>query len=59
MELPESHPAIFIYDAFRGHSGEEVQTLLSENHFISVKVPSNCTDRLQLLDFSVSKAIKD
>ena len=59
MELPHSHPAIVVYDAFRGHDGEELQTLLSENHLISVRVPNNCTDRLQPLDVNVNKAIKD
>ena len=59
VELPNNHPAIVIYDAFRGHSGEEVQALLFYNHFISVKVPSNCTDWLQPLDLSVNKALKD
>ena len=59
MELPDSHPAIVIYDAFRGHNGEELHTLLSENHLISVRVPNNCTDRLQPLDLSVNKAVKD
>ena len=43
----------------RGHSGEEVQTLLAENHFLAVKVPNNCNDRLQPLDLSVNKAVKD
>ena len=58
MELSHNHPAIVIYDAFRGHDGEELQTLLSENHLVSVRVPNNCTDRLQPLDLSVNKAIK-
>ena len=59
MELPDSHPAIVIYDAFHGHDGEELRILLSENHLISVRVPNNCTDWLQPLDLSVNKAIKD
>ena len=61
MELPDSHPAIviYMYDAFRGHDGEELRILLSESHLISVRVPNNCTDRLQPLDLSVNKAIKD
>ena len=32
--------------------------LLSENHFLAVKVPNNCTDQLQPLDLSVNKAVK-
>ena len=59
MELPHDHPAIVIFDAFRGHNGEEVQTLLAENHFLAVKVQNNCNDWLQPLDLSVNKAVKD
>ena len=33
--------------------------IMSENHLISVRVPNNCTDRLQPLDLIVNKAIKD
>ena len=59
MELAVNHPAIVIFDAFRGHSGEEVQRLLSDSHLLPIKVPSNCTDRLQPLDLSVNKAVKN
>ena len=59
MELSSNHPAIVIYDAFRGHRGEEVQSLLAVNNLLSVHVPSNCTDRLQPLDVSVNKAVKN
>ena len=33
--------------------------LLLENNILSVIVPSNCTDLLQPLDFSVNKPLKD
>ena len=59
MELAVDHPAIVIFDAFRGHCGEEVQRLLSDSHLLPIKVPSNCTDRLQPLDLSVNKAVKN
>ena len=59
MELPEDYPALVVYDAFRGHSGDEVQILLTENHLINAKVPSNCTRQLHPLDLIVNKAVKD
>ena len=59
MELTDHHPAIVLYDAFRGHQSPELQKLLADNHILSVKVPNNCTDRLQPLDVSVNKAVKD
>ena len=59
MELDVSHPAVAIYDAFRGHQSQEVTQLLSDNNILTVQVPPNCTDRLQPLDISVNKAVKE
>lgn len=47
MKSSDDHAAIDdIFDAFRGHSGEDVKKLLADNHILAVKVPSNCTDQL-------------
>lgn len=59
MELLADHPAIVIFDAFKGHKGPDVNSLLEENHLIPVLVPNNCTDLLQPIDLSVNKRIKD
>ena len=52
-------PALVIYDVFRGHIAPEVDELFEENKLLKVTVPSNCTDRLQPLDLSANKAVKD
>ena len=57
--LPDTHPGLCIYDVFRGHKKDEVQTLMEENKLLTVYVPSNCTDLLQPLDLSVNKAVKE
>ena len=44
---------------FRGHLVPEVDKVLEENRIMKIIVPSNCTDRLQPLDLSVNKALKD
>ncbi len=51
--------ALVIFDTFKGHKGEEMDSLLMENNILSVIVPSNCTDLLQPLDLSVNKPLKD
>ena len=51
--------ALVIFDVFKGHTGEVVQTLLEENRIFSVTVPNNCTDLFQPLDLSVNKLFKD
>ena len=59
MELPAEQPAIVLLDAFRGHKGSEIEDLLKKNHLLPVPIPSNCTDRLQPVDVSVNKPLKD
>ena len=59
MELAPNHPAIVMFDSFRGHKGNEVEDVLKENFLIPVPIPSNCTDRLQPVDVSVNKPLKD
>ena len=56
--LSPTHQALANFDFFRGQTVDEVHELLEENH-ISVLVPSNCTDKLQPLDLSVNKLVKD
>ena len=51
--------ALVIYDVFKGHMGEAVQSLLEDNRIFHVTVPNNCTDLLQPLDLSVNKPFKD
>ena len=55
IKLTSTHPAI-IHDAFKGHQGNDLQKLFHDNHLPS---PSNCTDRLQPIDISTNKPVKD
>ena len=50
---------LVIFDTFKGHKGDEMESLLLENNILSVIVPSNCTDLLQPLDLSVNNPLKD
>lgn len=52
-------PALVIFDHFRGQCTQAVQDLLEKNNILVALVPANCTDRLQPLDVSVNKAIKE
>ena len=51
--------ALVIFDTFRGHKGDEMESVLSKNNILTVTVPSNCTDLLQPLDLSVNKPLKN
>ena len=59
MDLPVEHPAIVMFDAYRGHKGSEIEDLLKENHLLPVPIPSNFSDRLQPVDVSVNKPLKN
>lgn len=59
LQLPQTHPALAIFDHFEGQLTPRVQDCLEDNHIIMIDVPANCTDRLQPMDLSVNKPFKD
>ena len=59
LKLSPSHSALVIYDEFKGQLTPNIFSLLEANHIFVVKVPPNCTDRLQPMDLSVNKAAKE
>ena len=59
LKLSPSHPALAIYDEFKGQLTPGIFSLLEANQVFVVKVPPNCTDRLQPMDLSVNKAVKE
>ena len=48
-----------ICNAVKGHKSDEITTMLSQNNLVSVLIPNNCTDKLQPIDISVNKLVKD
>ena len=59
MNLDESHPALVLYDCFRGQTTAGIASLLEKHNINSVQIPANCTDKLQPMDISVNKPLKD
>ena len=59
LSLPDDYPALLIFDRFKGQCTENILSLLNNNHLRISIVPANCTDRLQPLDISVNKAVKE
>ena len=57
--LEDDHPALAIFDHFNGQITVDIMQLLEEHNVHVVKLPPNCTDRLQLMDLSVNKAAKN
>ena len=51
--------ALVIFDVFKGHMCDSVQSLLESYKILQVHVPNNCTDLLQSMDLSVNKPFKD
>ena len=47
-----------IFDVFK-QTTDAIYEMLEKNHILIVKIPVNCTDRLQPMDVSVNKAVKD
>ena len=59
LHLEDDHPALAIFDVFKGQCTEEVLKMLEDNNIEHVLVPANCTDRLQPLDLSINKPAKE
>jgi len=51
--------ALVIFDEFKGQVIDDVYNMLESNNIQVVKVSSNCTDRLQPMDLSINKPVKD
>jgi len=58
LKLDSSYPALVIFDVFKGQCTTAVLQMLKDHHILYVTIPNNCTDRLQPLDMSVNKAVK-
>ena len=59
LKLESSHPALVLFDCFRGRTTEEIKAMLLKNNIISIQIPPNCTYKLQPLDVSINKPMKD
>ena len=59
QNLSKSQMALCIFDVFRAQMGEDYLDFLFENNIKVVYVPACCTDRLQPLNVSVQKAVKN
>ena len=58
LGLGDEHMAVVIFDCFKGHKGDEMESILLRNNILAVIVLSNYTD-LQPLDLLVNKPLKD
>ena len=59
LKLSSDQPVLAIFDVFKGQQMESVLKLLEENNILVVSVPANCTDRLQPMDLSVNRLVKE
>ena len=58
LQLSLKHPALVIFDNFSAQTMKAIVQLLEDNQERIAMIPPNCTERLQLLDVSVNKAVK-
>lgn len=59
LELGRSFPALVLYDCFCGQTTADINSLLEKHNIISVQIPACCTDKLQPMDISINKPVKD
>ena len=59
LKLSIDYPALVIFDTFKGQCTKELLCTLDDNNINVILIPPNCTDRLQPLDISVNKSVKE
>ena len=69
LKLETTHPALALLDGFKGQTTEMIHSLLAVNNIVTIQIPPNCintiqippncTDKLQPLDLSINKPMKD
>ena len=59
LKLSPTHRALVLFDNCKDQCTEEMFKLLDSNNINIVLIPPNCTDRLQPLDVSVNKSVKE
>ena len=59
LKLEQTHPALAIFDCFRGQTTPDILAVLESHNIIAVQVPANCTDKLQPMDVAINKPMKD
>ena len=59
MGVGPMHPALVIFDCFKGQCVQSIFSLLHANHIFYAIVPPNSTNRLQPMDLSINKPAKD
>ena len=59
LGLPGEQTCLVIFDRFKAQCTTTVLEALEENHILVALVPADCTDRLQPLDASINKSVKE
>ena len=59
LDLSAEHPALAIFEVFKGQQTADIRGMLEKENILIVPVPPNCTDRLQPMDLSVNKPVKN
>ena len=59
FSFSSSQRALVIFDGFKGQNTTEFFKKLEDHGISSVTIPPNCTDKLQPLDISVNKSMKN
>ena len=58
LNLPADYPSLLLFDNFNGQCTETLLKMIDDKNINTGIIPANCTDRLQLLDLCVNKAVK-
>ena len=59
LNLGANHSCLVIFNKFKVKYISNVLEVLADSNILIALVPANCTDRLQLLDISMNRSVKE
>lgn len=59
LKLEKTSPALASFDCLKGQTTPGILANLESHNIITIQVPANCTDKMQPLDVSLNKPMKD
>ena len=59
LELGCTFPALVFCDCFGGQTTVAINSLFEKHHIISVQIPASCTDKLQPIEKSINKPVRE
>jgi len=59
LNLSDTFSTLAIFDVIKGQTTDAVYQMLRDNNIYVINIPANCKDKLQPMDLSINKTLKE